>query len=89
MAAGVLPQNEDPYSTLVNSSGHAAHMDGNNLFSVLSVALWKFTLNKSTLKGSERKALFFTSEAQTQVLFMACAFCLSVWPGRIPLQNPE
>uniref|UniRef100_A0A1Y7VLX3 Protein tyrosine phosphatase domain containing 1 n=1 Tax=Mus musculus TaxID=10090 RepID=A0A1Y7VLX3_MOUSE len=30
MAAGVLPQNEDPYSTLVNSSGHAAHMDENS-----------------------------------------------------------
>lgn len=30
MAAGVLPQNENPYSTLVNDSGHAAHMDENS-----------------------------------------------------------
>ncbi|XP_029403474.1 protein tyrosine phosphatase domain-containing protein 1 isoform X2 [Mus pahari] len=30
MAAGVLPQNEDPYSTLVNRSGHAAHMEENS-----------------------------------------------------------
>ncbi|ELK19636.1 SCAN domain-containing protein 3, partial [Pteropus alecto] len=26
MAAGVLPQNEQPYSTLVNNDGHAANM---------------------------------------------------------------
>lgn len=38
MAAGVLPQNEKPYSTLVNNSGYAAaNMDGNNLFSILCV----------------------------------------------------
>nr|KAF6434276.1 protein tyrosine phosphatase domain containing 1 [Molossus molossus] len=30
MAAGVLPQNEQPYSTLVNNSGHAAKMKGNS-----------------------------------------------------------
>lgn len=30
MAAGVLPQNENPYSTLVNDSGHAAYMDENS-----------------------------------------------------------
>lgn len=40
MAAGVLPQNEKPYSTLVNNSGYAAaNMDGNNLFSVLCVSV--------------------------------------------------
>lgn len=84
MAAGVLPQNENLYSTLVNDSGHAAHMDGNNLFAVLSVALGRFTLNKSTLRGSERKALFFPSEAQVQRTVMAFAFGLTVWLGRIP-----
>ncbi|XP_065802956.1 protein tyrosine phosphatase domain-containing protein 1 isoform X2 [Muntiacus reevesi] len=30
MAAGVLPQNEQPYSTLVNNSGYAANMKGNS-----------------------------------------------------------
>ncbi|XP_052012924.1 protein tyrosine phosphatase domain-containing protein 1 isoform X1 [Apodemus sylvaticus] len=30
MAAGVLPQTEEPYSTLVNSHGHAAHTDENS-----------------------------------------------------------
>lgn len=30
MAAGVLPQNEQPYSTLVNNDGHAANMKGNS-----------------------------------------------------------
>lgn len=30
MAAGVLPQSENPYSMLVNDSGHAAHMDENS-----------------------------------------------------------
>ncbi|XP_076795186.1 protein tyrosine phosphatase domain-containing protein 1 isoform X4 [Arvicanthis niloticus] len=30
MAAGVLPQSEQPYSMLVNDSGHAAHMDENS-----------------------------------------------------------
>lgn len=30
MAAGVLPQTEEPYSTLVTSHGHAAHMDENS-----------------------------------------------------------
>uniref|UniRef100_A0AC11ANF8 Protein tyrosine phosphatase domain containing 1 n=1 Tax=Ovis aries TaxID=9940 RepID=A0AC11ANF8_SHEEP len=30
MAAGALPQNEQPYSTLVNNSGYAANMKGNS-----------------------------------------------------------
>ncbi|XP_059782273.1 protein tyrosine phosphatase domain-containing protein 1 isoform X3 [Balaenoptera ricei] len=30
MAAGVLPQNEQPYSPLVNNSGYAANMKGNS-----------------------------------------------------------
>lgn len=30
MAAGILPQNEQPYSTLVNNTGHAANMKGNS-----------------------------------------------------------
>uniref|UniRef100_A0A8C3WZ53 Protein tyrosine phosphatase domain-containing protein 1 n=1 Tax=Catagonus wagneri TaxID=51154 RepID=A0A8C3WZ53_9CETA len=30
MAAGVLPQNEQPYSALVNNSGYAANMKGNS-----------------------------------------------------------
>ncbi|XP_058927739.1 protein tyrosine phosphatase domain-containing protein 1 isoform X2 [Kogia breviceps] len=30
MAAGVLPQNEQPYSTLVNNSGYPANMKGNS-----------------------------------------------------------
>lgn len=30
MAAGVLPQNQQPYSMLVNNSGYAANMEGNS-----------------------------------------------------------
>lgn len=45
MAAGALPQNEQPYSTLVNNSGYAANMKGNSSFVFLLIfILFYFTL---------------------------------------------
>lgn len=89
MAAGVLPQTEEPYSTLVNSHGHAAHTDGNSL----QCAFWRLVGSSHlirgtwTLKDSDFRFWKISSvlhfRGPGQVLFMACAFCLTVWSGRI------
>lgn len=46
MPAGILPQNEEPYSTLVNDSPYAANMKG-KFFDTLFDALCRVASNET------------------------------------------
>ncbi|NP_001288710.1 protein tyrosine phosphatase domain-containing protein 1 isoform 1 [Mus musculus] len=76
MAAGVLPQNEDPYSTLVNSSGHAAHMDGEEKMLILRhltdpVWMWSRVFCRLELAEPLRESiLLVTASAMLKLRFL-------------------
>lgn len=64
MAAGVLPQKEHPYSTLVNNSGYAANMKGNSSL-VYFLSLCKLEFNKTAWMGMKEKTWFFILESHS------------------------